>query len=265
MRFLLDLIRSHGPLFLFAAAFLENLGLPIPVIAFLVLAGCLVVEGPVSLHRVFLASVAGALCGDLHWYLIGRLKGRGALHALCRLALNPDICVGRTERLFRTRTSLTVLTAKLIPGLNLVVPPLAGILRLPLWRYLVLDLAACCLWAAMGLGLGVAFGAGILPKLVSFQRGLLALVLVLVGAYVSWRLYYRRYLVRHYSVPKVDPAELFERMNSGDGVVIVDLRSEDDFMRSGVALPGSVRIPPAEFDRHAPHLSREKEIILYCT
>ena len=128
MHLLLNLLRSHGPWALFTAAFLESVGIPLPAGIFLILSGCLVIEGTVSLPGALAAAVAGALAGDLHWFMIGRLKGRGALRVLCRLSLNPDACMGRTENLFRSRTVLSILTAKLVPGLNTVIAPLAGIL-----------------------------------------------------------------------------------------------------------------------------------------
>jgi membrane protein DedA with SNARE-associated domain len=265
MRFLVDLIRSHGSLVVFGGALLENLGIPIPAIALLVLAGCLVIEGPVSFPLTLIAAVLGTLCGDLLWFLIGRWKGRSALHYFCRFSLNPDNCVGKTERLFRSRTGLTILTAKLLPGLNTIVPPLAGILRLPLWRFLLLDSGGSALWATLGLGMGLAFGASILPKLQSIQFGLLSVLVTLVAAYVIWRLFYGRYLVRHYSVPKIDSAELYEKLSSGSELMVVDLRNEDAFLRSSVSVPGSLRIPPADFDRHTHLLPKEKEIVLYCT
>jgi len=265
MHFLLDLIRSHGSWVLFAAAFVESVGIPLPAAALLVLSGCLVIEGTVSLPWAVAAAVAGALFGDLHWYVVGRLKGRGALSVFCRLSLNPDACMGRTEHLFRSRTALTILTAKLVPGLNAVIPPLAGILRMPLWRYVLLDLIGCALWAGLGVGLGLAFGSRILPGVLSFQRGLMLILLALILSYVVWRVLYRRYLIRHYSVPKVDSAEVLERISSDAAVMVVDLRTEDAFHRSNVMLPGALRIPPAELDRHLHLLSKEREIILYCT
>jgi hypothetical protein len=64
---LVNLIRTHGSLVVLVVAFLENLGLPIPALPFLVIAGCLVVEGPVSLPFTILAAIVGALSADLLW------------------------------------------------------------------------------------------------------------------------------------------------------------------------------------------------------
>ena len=262
---LLDLIRTHGSLLVLAFSFLENAGLPVPALPLLVLAGCLAIEGRVSLSLTLLAATAGAMAADLPWYYFGRSKGRQTLYLFCKLSLNPDSCVGRTERIFRSRTISTILTSKLIPGLNTLVPPLAGVLKTPVWKYLLLDLAASLLWAGLGVGLGLAFGVSVLAHLESIQRVLLWLLVVLIAIYVITKFLYRRYLVKHYSVPKIDPDELLKLISTGDNVMVVDLRNEDAFLRSVVAVPGSMRIPPAEFDLHMHRLHKEKEIILYCT
>jgi len=265
MHSLLDLARAHGSLLVFGFSFLENAGLPVPALAVLVLAGCLMVEGPVSLPLTLLAATVGALIPDLSWYFFGRAKGRATLYLFCKLSLNPDSCVGRTERLFRSRTAFTILTSKLIPGLNTLVPPLAGVLEMPVWKYVLLDVAGSLLWAGLGVGLGLAFGVSVLSNLESIQRVLFWLMAALVALYAITKLLYRRYLVRRYSVPRIEPDRLSQLISAGNNILVVDLRNEDAYLRSSVAVPGAIRIPPAEFDRHTHLLSKEKDIILYCT
>ena len=262
---LVNLIRTHGSLVVLGVAFLENLGLPIPALPFLVIAGCLVVDGPVSLPLTILAAIVGALSADLLWFWFGLSKGRSALQLFCKLSLNPDSCVGRTERIFRARGALTILTSKLIPGLNTLVPPLAGVLRMSFWKYVLLDIGGSTLWACLGVGLGMVFGVGVLSGLESIQNTLVVLLVGLITAYIISKVFYRRHLVKHYSVPKIDPAELYEMISTGKEVLVIDLRNENAFLSSAAAVPGSMRIPPAEFEIHVHRLPKEKEIILYCT
>jgi membrane protein DedA with SNARE-associated domain len=265
MEYLLDLMRTHGSLIVLGAAFLERIGLPIPALAFLALAGCLVVEGPLTPAGSLAAATAGAMAADLSWFYVGRRYGRRTLHLFCRLSLNPDYCVGRAEHFFRTRSAAAVLVSKVLPGISMLVPPLAGVLRMPFWRYFVLDVTGSLLWAGAGLGLGVAFGAGVLTHLANIQTGLLLLLLAIILGFALFKILYRRYLVRRYSVPRVDSNELLERLRSGEEVVVVDLRNEEAYAKSPVKVPGALRIPPAQFSVQSHLVPKDKEIVLYCT
>jgi hypothetical protein len=87
-----------------------------------------------------------------------------------------------------------------------------------------------------------------------------------VLAFVAWKLYERRWLVRHYSVARVETDEL-QRLLSSEPleVLVIDLRNEQAFRGSAQMVPGARRIPPGEFERHIDTMPLDKEIILYCT
>ena len=87
-----------------------------------------------------------------------------------------------------------------------------------------------------------------------------------VLAFVAWKLYERRWLVRHYSVARVEIQELQKLLASEPvDVLVIDLRSEQAFSGSAQMVPGARRIPPGEFERHIETMPLDKEIILYCT
>jgi membrane protein DedA with SNARE-associated domain len=261
----LDLLRNNGPLVILAVAFLETLGLPLPAFPFFVLAGCLAVEDSLSLPQTLVAAVAGTMAADLFWYWLGKRLGRKALNLLCRLSLNPDACVGKSEKLFDNRSTAVVLTAKLVPGLNTLVPSLAGILGMKAWRYAILDVAGSLLWVGTGLSLGLAFGRGVLSRLESVQHTLFLLLAAMFSFYIVFRIGYRYYLTKRYTVPRIEADELQRKLASGDGVVVVDLRNNAAYSNSDQILPGAKRIPPAEFEKHIHSLPKGKEIVFYCT
>jgi membrane protein DedA with SNARE-associated domain len=265
MRFLLEFLGSNGPLLILAVSFLETLGLPLPAFPFLVLAGCLVVENSLSLPLTLLAAVLGTLSADLFWYWLGKRMGKRALKMLCRISLNPDACVDRSESLFFNHSTAAILTAKLFPGLNTLVPSLAGVLGMKPWRYAILDAAGSMIWAGAGLGLGFAFGRGVLSRLESVRYPLMLLLVAMLAFYVIFRIGYRRYVSRRYSVPRIQPDELRRRLASGDGVVVVDLRNNLAYAESSHTLPNALRISPSEFEAHVDSLPREKDIVFYCT
>jgi membrane protein DedA with SNARE-associated domain len=265
MHYLLDLLRYNGPLVILAVAFIETIGLPLPAFPFFVLAGCLVVEDSLSWPPTLVAAVAGTMAADFVWFWLGKRMGRKTLNLLCRLSLNPDACVGRSEKLFYNRATAVVLTAKLVPGLNTLVPSMAGILGMKTWRYAILDAAGSLIWVGAGLSLGFAFGRGVLSRLESVQHTLFLLLAAMIGFYVIFRIGYRHYLTKRYSVPRIEAEELQRKLSSGEGTVLVDLRNSEDYSNSNRILPGARRIPPAEFEMHLDSLSREWEIVFYCT
>jgi membrane protein DedA with SNARE-associated domain len=265
MQYLLDILRDHAPMVLLIVAFLETLGIPIPTFPLLVLTGCLIVENSLFWPTIIAAAITGALLGDLFWYWLGRKIGMRALKLLCRFSLNPDACMGRSQSLFNRSSVALILLAKLVPGVNSVVPSLSGIMGLSLLRYVALDLAGCCIWAGTGIGLGLFFGRSVLAHLEGVQYTLLLLMIFMLGFYVVFRIAYRRYLIKRYAIPRIEPDALEQELASENGPIILDLRNERDYSASGRILPGARRIPPHEFEAQADSLPRDKRIVLYCT
>ena len=263
---MLHLLLTHGLAVVCAASLIESLGAPVPAFPVLLLAGSVAAEYRLSAVPLIVASAAGFWIGDLAWYAFGRIQGRRVLGLLCRLSLNPDACVGRAERRFRRRPALTVAAAKFIPGLSLMVAPLAGILRMPPVQFAAIDGAATIAWSAAAVISGVVYGRRVLPHVMRTQRAIEILGGAAVLAFVAWKLYQRRWLVHHYSVARVEIPELQRLLASEPvGVLVIDLRSEDAFSGSAQMVPGARRIPPGDFERHIDTMPLDKEIILYCT
>jgi predicted sulfurtransferase len=63
-------------------------------------------------------------------------------------------------------------------------------------------------------------------------------------------------------VPRVSPEQLKEKLDAGDDIVIVDVRSKEDFDEGHII--GAVSIPWEEIEDRYTELPRDKEIITYC-
>jgi membrane protein DedA with SNARE-associated domain len=100
------------------------------------------------------AIAAVSLPVDLVWHELGRRRGARVLSGLCRLSLEPGVCVRRTENLFVRHGVRALLVAKFMPGLATVMPPLAGIFEVPRLRFALYDLAGVVLWAGLWAGIG---------------------------------------------------------------------------------------------------------------
>jgi membrane protein DedA with SNARE-associated domain len=265
MQYLLEILRNHAPIVIFIVAFLETLGVPLPTFPFLVLTGCLIVEDSLFWPPIIVAALTGALAGDQFWFWLGRRTGKRALNLLCRFTLNPDACRDRSQALFHHSSVTLILFAKLVPGVNALVPPLSGIMGMSPLRYILLDAVGCFIWVGAGMGLGLFFGRNVLAHLAEVQYTLLILVILMFGFYVVFRIAYRYYMNRHYVVPRIDAEALQQELASDDVPVVLDLRNERDYLESRRTLPGARRISPRDFETLAGLLPREKKIVLYCT
>jgi membrane protein DedA with SNARE-associated domain len=259
------LLSRYGLAAVFLFTFLENVGLPIPAFPVLMLAGAYASARHTDVPRVVGAAAAGALLADGIWYFIGRWRGKRVLDHLCRVSFNPDACLERAVDGFHRRKIATILFAKFLPGVNTIVPPLAGVAAMPFPLFLLLDFAGVLLWAGAGIALGLAFGEKIAETARGFQGWMGWLLLAGLAASVAWRIAYRFWLVKRYRAARLEPEEVHRKIRGGEEVLVLDLRRDDDYAASDRMITGAVRVRPASFPRYAHQLPRDRDLVFYCT
>src|SRR5438128_8468642 len=255
----------HGGLVLFAVVFAEQVGLPIPAVPVLLAAGALAGAGKMNVAWAILLGFVACLVGDLIWYYLGRYRGRQVLGLLCRISLEPDSCVRRTEDFFIRHGGRALVAAPFVPGLGAVAPPLAGMAGMPVARFLLLDSLGALLWSALLAGVGFVAG----PELMALvQVGLrfgawLGLAAgVAIGAWLGWKIAQRSAAARAVVVPRIEADDLRSRLDSGDPPLVVDLRSE--MTRGEESIPGAHPVAPRELPRWAQGIPRDKQIVVAC-
>src|ERR1700719_4131038 len=157
----IEFLIKHGYVVLLAWVFAEQLGLPIPSLPVVLTAGALAGTGHLSFWASLFFVAVAALSADSFWYALGRIKGIRILQFLCKISLEPDSCVRRTEGIFSKQGARSLLVAKFLPGLSTVAPPLAGIFHMRTRRFLLFDGFGSLLWAGTFLGIGFAFAGEI--------------------------------------------------------------------------------------------------------
>jgi membrane protein DedA with SNARE-associated domain len=259
------LVARYGLTAVFLFTFLENVGLPIPAFPVLMLAGAYASARLTAVPLIAGVAVAGALLADGIWYYVGRWRGKRVLDHLCRVSFNPDACLERAVDGFHRRKSATILFAKFLPGVNTIMPPLAGVAAMPLLLFLLLDFAGALLWAGAGVALGFAFGEEVAETARGFQGMVGWFLLSGLAATVAWRIAYRFWLVKRYAAMRLEPEEVHRRMREGEEILVLDLRRDDDYAASDRMVAGAMRVRPASFPRHAHHLPRDRDLVFYCT
>src|SRR3984893_17644712 len=143
----LEFLLHHGYVVLLAWVFAEQIGVPVPSLPILLAAGALAGSGQFSFVASLLLSVGASLTADSIWYVLGRVKGIKVLQLLCKISLEPDSCVRRTEGVVSREGARSLVFAKFLPGVGAVAPPLAGVFHLRMWRFMMFDSMGTLLWA----------------------------------------------------------------------------------------------------------------------
>jgi membrane protein DedA with SNARE-associated domain len=260
---------TYGYALLFVCVLAEQAGLPIPAVPILLGVGALAGSGRMSVVIALCVAVAASLPADLAWYELGRRRGSRVLGVLCRVSLEPDSCVRRTENLFMRRGWRTLLIAKFLPGLSTVAPPLAGIVGIGRGRFILLDTSGALIWSGTWLGLGYLFKDAI--ELVAAEASRLGTwLLIVVGAalacYIVIKYIQRQRIFRALRVARITPEELKRRLGERDGsLMIIDTRSSLDVNATPYTIPGAQWILPEEIDRRRNEIPSDREIVLYCS
>ena len=261
-----DFLLRYGYLLLFANVLAEQMGLPIPATPVLLAAGALAGIGKLNLAMVMVLAVVACLAADAFWFGLGVKRGSSILRTLCRISLEPDNCVKQTETSYSRYGVTSLLFAKFVPGLSTVAPPMAGIFRVPLARFLLFDGIGSAVWAGCFVFGGWLFRSQIevvAEYLSRFGVWVLIFVAALLATYILFKYWQRRRIFRELRIARITPVELKERMDAGDEVVIVDLRHSLEWDMGKI--PGALQITGEELDARAHELINRGELILYCS
>src|SRR6266571_1430271 len=250
----LSFLIHHGEAVVFGVALVNQLGLPFPAAPWLLGAGALARMGHMSLAPSVGLAMLASLLAHAAWYEAGRLRGTKILRLVCRVSLEPDACVRKTENLFASRGAKALVIAHFIPGLVAVAQPLAGTLGMPRSRFVAFNLLGSILWAGGFMGIGFAFSRQLgAAASASLQLGgvLLLLAVAAMLGYVAWKVYHRQRILGELRVARIRPEELKRRLDAGETVVVLDLRHPLELASDPTTIPGAVHIPAEQLEaRH---------------
>jgi membrane protein DedA with SNARE-associated domain len=264
----LDFLLRHGYVVLLGWVFAEQIGLPVPSLPLLLAAGALAGTHHLNFFFSLFLSVLAAVAADSIWYTLGRIKGIKVLQLLCKISLEPDSCVRRTESVFSTQGARSLLIAKFLPGLSTVAPPLAGIFHMRPQRFLLFDGGGSLLWAGTFLGLGYVFSGQIeriAEHALSLGGWLLVLLIGGLVSYITYKFIARQRFMRQLRIGRISVDELKTKIDAGEPLVIVDLRHALDFEADPETIPGAFRMDAKDLEEKDNRLPRDREVILYCT
>jgi membrane protein DedA with SNARE-associated domain len=259
---LFELVVRHGVPLVFLNVLLEQLGVPVPAVPTLIVAGALSRENQISSTHVLFASVFASLIADWIWFMLGRHYGYRVLKTLCRVSLSPDSCVRDTESKFERWGLKSLLFAKFVPGFSTVAPPLAGAAKQSTIAFLIYDAIGALVWVGSAVAIGRAFHHVIDRVIVALENlggWAVAIVIAVIAIFIFFKWAQRQNFYKQLRMARVSVHELKEMMDRGVHPLIVDARSESARKRDPQRIPSAVTLEGFE------DLGPGREIVVYCT
>jgi membrane protein DedA with SNARE-associated domain/rhodanese-related sulfurtransferase len=261
------IIAEYGLVIVFANVLVDQIGLPVPAVPTLVVAGAIAADGGLPLIPLFAWAVLACCIADSLWYLVGQVYGIRVLKLLCRISLEPDSCVSQTQARFESWGVNSLVIAKFIPGLAIIAPPLAGALRIGWPRFIMLTIASGVLWVGFALAAGMLFKsqiAAVLAHLDTFGSAAALIIGAALALYLLYKWWERERFYKSLRMARIDVSDLYDIMLTGAKPVIVDVRSATARALDPRGIPGALYIPMDNVAQHLVDLPRDAEIILYC-
>ena len=268
MHAVMEFLLKYGYWVLFFNVLAEQIGIPLPTMPVFLAMGALAGLGNFSFAAAVVISLCATMCADLMWYHLGRSRGTSILNLICRISLEPDSCVSNTKNMFQKRGAYSLLFAKWVPGLSTVAPPLAGLTRVPLRKFILFDGLGALIWCTSYLLAGYVFHDQlevVADTLSNYGGRVGILALVLLASYIGWKYYQRQRFIRELRMARVTPKELMDMIVAGDDLVIIDMRNALEYEFDGTRLPGALWIDLQDLERRHAEIPREKEVIVYCS
>jgi membrane protein DedA with SNARE-associated domain/rhodanese-related sulfurtransferase len=263
-QFLID----HGLPCVFAAVLLEQIGLPLPALPFLLAAGALSAIGKFDPMLGIGATVLACVMADTFWFYLGRRRGVQVLGWLCRISLEPDSCVRRTQNVFTRYGLRGLLVAKFVPGLSTIAPPLAGMSGVGFGRFLWVDALGSLIYGVTGIGAGYLFSnqIGQIGAAVAHIGGsALSFLIALAALYVAYKYWQRQRLLRELHATRITVDVLHQMLQSDVKPFVLDLRSKAELQLDPTVIRGSVHVEADKIMQGSQIIPRDRDVIVYCS
>jgi rhodanese-related sulfurtransferase len=141
-------------------------------------------------------------------------------------------------------------------------------MRTPLSRYLPFDFAGATLWAGTYALVGYLFSRQIeriVMYLATLGVSIVALIALLIAAYVLYKLDQRRKFLKGLKVSRITPEELKSLMDGKGNVMILDIRNRLDRTTDPIRIPGAFHVLPEHLDFQPEDIPLDHEVVVYCT
>jgi membrane protein DedA with SNARE-associated domain len=263
---IIQFVARHGYILIFFWVLAEQAALPIPSLPLLLVSGALLRTGSLHLSPLLASALSASVIADNVWFQLGKRYSGRALRFICKISIEPDSCVRRTGNVFLRYGLRSLLVSKFIPGLNVVIAPLAGGARANFGKFLLFDSLGAFIWVSAYVFAGYLFSDQLeiaIGHAMRMGSGVFVIALCSLAAWIFWKVIQRRKFIKSINVARITPGELQAMLSAGQDVTIVDLRSS--LAAEIETIPGALRIPAEDLPSRHDEIPRDREIVLFCT
>ncbi len=158
-QFILENLNDYGPVAVFVLLLLSGLGLPFGEDVIVIPAGALVADGKMPWWPTLIWTWFGVVLSDTAWFLICSHFGTRLLHTRwAKRIFHPRRMLEAKHQLDERGVWLIVF-ARFIPGSRTYANTVAGMLHMPLWKFVVATALPTCITAPAQLGIGWFIGS----------------------------------------------------------------------------------------------------------
>ncbi len=249
----------------FVNVLLQQLGLPVPALPTLLVAGSLALTSGQA-GQMLAAAVLASVIADWAWYLAGRGFGYRVLSGLCRLSINPGSCVSAAEARFVRWGVWSLVIAKFLPGFSTVAPPIAGSLRMPLPSFIAAASFGAAFWAGTALLIGWLLRAQVQNAIAAMSgHGMtaIAVIALALGFWLAWKLWQKYRFERLAAIPHITPVELMAAMESDAPPLLLDFRGAALIAEAG-PIDGATQAHLDELHQAVGQWPKHQHIVTLC-
>ncbi|GAC1610759.1 MAG: DedA family protein [Mycobacteriales bacterium] len=179
------LLNQYGYLAVTGLVFVEDFGVPVPGETILIAAAVYAGAGRLNIVLVIVLGILAAVLGDNLGYAAGRYGGRRAVLRFGRYVFLTEERLQTAEGFFERHGAKIVTVARFITGLRQANGIIAGLSRMPWWRFVEFNVLGAALWVSAWSLVGYLAGTHLQAVYDTVTRlGLYGLGVILVAAVV---------------------------------------------------------------------------------
>ena len=106
---------------------------------------------------------------------------------------------------------------------------------------------------------------GILHALGQIGHSAIVVLVALLGAYIGYKYFQRQRLLRKLRIARISVDELRRKLEAGEDLLVVDLRSAADLRNDPFIIKGALHVHLHELELRHVEIPRDRDVILYCS